>query len=201
MSEVTSTTGEGSNQGEIDYKAEYEKLIADYTETSKSKERLLEESKTFKSKYQEYKTKAEKLEQERLEKDGTLEQKLEAERKRMNEILNQSNHLKEKVVTSNFKSTLQTIARDARDIDDLMNLPQVINALKVDQESLEVDRDELAKVVNELKEKKPYLFNSATMAKEIKGNPTPVLSKPIGSLNDSERKDLLKNALAKALGA
>lgn len=176
MSEETNPQVEQpSAENEIDYKAEYEKLVADYTNTAKSKDRLLEESKGYKSKYQEYKSRVEELEKERLEREGTLEEKLAHERKRMQELANNMNQLKEKTVMTNFRSTLQEVAKDARDLEDLINRPEIAEALEVDDETLSVAKEPLQNVINSLKEKKPYLFQSNNVAKEVKGTPKPMM--------------------------
>lgn len=176
MSEETKPQVEQpSEQTEIDYKAEYEKLAQDYSSAAKSKERLLEESKNYKSKYQEYKSRAEQLEKERLEKEGTLEEKLAHERKRMQEVMQQMNSLKEKTVMTNFRSTLQDIAKDVRDLDDVINRPELANALEIDDETLQVSKEPIEAVINKLREDKPYLFQSNQVAKEVKGTPKPMM--------------------------
>lgn len=124
--------------------------------------RLLEESKTAKQKAQEAQKALEDAEKERLEKSGDLKAQLERERKEKEKLMSDNKSLKGKTLRENLKSALKEHAKDAHDIEELLNQPRYKDYLEkaVDGEELSVSGEAIKEYVNKVREAKPFLFKN-----------------------------------------
>lgn len=157
-------------------------------------QRILDESKTWKSKYQGLKTDVEKKESQKLEESENWKDLLEIEKNKSHELVEQLKHFKKETLRQKIHFEVAKHASDAFDVNDVIsNLPRDI--LSIDEENLAVKGIEES--VSFVKEKKPWLFNN----KKTHGQPS---SRPVGEnsrmsydeLSKKEKDDLFIKALS-----
>jgi hypothetical protein len=151
-------------------KAEVEKLSA-------TNARLLAESKDNKSKYVSLKSAVEAETKAKLEKDEDWKSLLEQERTSKETLAADLLKVKKQTLKKSLDFETAKYAKDAYEIDDIINALDK-NAIKIDEESLSISGVEEA--INVLRNKKPYLFNTAkkpTMVDERPGLNMPVQTK------------------------
>ena len=120
-----------------------------------SKNRILEESKEWKSKAQTLKSEKEAAERERLEQSGEVEKLLEIERNRSHELAQAKAQMEKAALKKELHFQAARFAGDAYDVSDVIkSLPQEL--LSLDKENLSVQGVQDA--VTKLRESKPYLF-------------------------------------------
>lgn len=136
----------------IDYDAEIKKLKA-------TNERLLEESRKNKEKYQQVAAEFEKISEETVGKEKDINKILEAERKKAERIANENKKLKAETLNSRIRSSISKFADDVIDLDDLLNQPKFGDILKrgIDVEELSVDEDVMKEYVETVLKAKPHL--------------------------------------------
>lgn len=136
----------------IDYDAEIKRLKA-------TNERLLEESKKHKEKYQQVSAEFEKISEETVGKEKDINKILEAERKKAERIANENKKLKAETLNSRIRSAISKFADDVIDLDDLLNQPKFGDILKrgIDVDELSVDEDVMKEYVETVLKAKPHL--------------------------------------------
>lgn len=136
----------------IDYDAEIKRLKA-------TNERLLEESKKHKEKYQQVSAEFEKISEETVGKEKDINKILEAERKKAERIANENKKLKAETLNSRIRSAIAKFADDVIDLDDLLNQPKFGDILKkgIDVDELSVDEDVMKEYVETVLKAKPHL--------------------------------------------
>lgn len=180
--------GERQPQAEgQDQKVSVESLMAEIQSLKVSKERILEESKGYKNKFQEASTTLSTIEREKLEKEGKTEEILLNEREEKAKLLDDLSNLKAKTLKANVRSMLSKHAKDAHSIDDLLSLKQA-STIEYDEDSLEPLVDTVSSFVTSVREEKPYLFGSKQIAPMADGKPKDVKAAP--------RKKTLEEALS-----
>jgi len=174
---------------EIDVKSMLERL----NQLEGSNQRILEESKGWKSKYQGLRTDVEQREAKKLEESENWKELLEIEKNKAHELNGQLSHFKKESLKQKIHFEAARHASDAFDINDVINnMPR--DVLAIDEESLTVSGIEEA--ISLVKEKKPWLFDN----KKAHGQTT---SRPVGDsgkvtydeLNSKDKDDLFMNAL------
>ena len=185
-----------SVEGQSEVNAEGQKesvaeLMSEMQKLKSTNERLLEESKTYKSKFQEASSTLSTIEREKLEKEGKTEEILLREREEKAKLIEDFNGLKNKTLKLNVKNLLHTKAKDAHSIDDLLSLKQA-SMIEYDEETLEPVADTLEAFVNKVREEKPYLFGNKKVAPMHDGKPK--------EETNNKPKPSMEDALTKALG-
>jgi hypothetical protein len=157
-------------------------------------QRILDESKQWKSKYQGLKSDVEKNEAKKLEESENWKDLFEIEKNKSHELNEQIKHFKKETLKQKVHFEVAKHAPDAFDINDVIsNLPRDI--LVIDEDALTVKGIEEA--VSLVKEKKPYMFNN----KKVHGQAS---SRPVGEnsrssydeLSKKEKDDLFIKALS-----
>ena len=151
-------------------KSELEKLKA-------TNERLLQESKDYKSKFSTLKTSLEQETKSKLEKEQDWKALLEQERA-SNQTLNENlKQMKKATLRKALDFEVSKWAKDAYDIEDVIGSLDH-DLVKIDEENLSILGVEEA--VNTLRTKKNYLFNSGKKPSMIDDRP---------GFNKPEKKD------------
>ena len=118
-------------------------------------ERLLQESKEYKSKYSSLRTEVESKQQAELVEKENWKELLEIEKNNRFEIEEQAKALRKTALKKELNYSVARHASDAYDVEDVINaLPT--DVVSIDEENLKVVGVEDA--VNKLKETKPHLF-------------------------------------------
>lgn len=164
-----------------------EDLMAEIQQLKASRDRILEESKGYKNKYQEVAGALDAIEREKLEKEGKTEEILLKERDEKAKLMESLKALKSKTLKANVVSTLAKLAKDAHSIDDLLSLKQA-SMIEYDEESLEPLQETVEKFVNTLREEKPYLFGSKKVTPMADGKPSGEVTNKKTTIEDEFRK-------------
>ena len=170
MSEVTNTDVENdkvqNEQPEVDVAA----LIARMEKLEATNNRLLEESKTNKAKYQGLRTEVEEKEKAQLTESENWKELLEIEKNKRSDFETQLKNTKKTVLQKELQFKVAQLAADTKKgyLDDVMrNLPQ--DLITIDEESLTVAGVEEA--LNVVREKKPDFFKSEIKSGMTSGRP------------------------------
>jgi hypothetical protein len=164
-----------------------------------SNERLLTESKDWKSKYQNVSSEKSTIEKARLEKEGNFQALLEQEK---TEKVNLEKKLKEReksLLKTQARSLLAEVAKDAHDISDLLRLDDV-GIIEYDEENLTVKKESVEKFYATVKTKKPWMFGE----KKLPSTATGYVAKETGAklpseMNQAEQLSAMKNSLKNIL--
>jgi hypothetical protein len=163
------------------------KLIEQLKSTN---DRLLEESKKTKEKFKLANDKLSIAEKEKLEKEGNYKELLE-------QTKNENKGLKQKMLLSNIQSTIAKYAKDAVDLEDVINQPKFKHILEsgIDSENLSFDEEVAKLYVSEVYKAKPYLkkgqvANVVTDKPQYKSEDK--ANKDYSSLNAKETEELIK---------
>lgn len=169
---TTKVEGQSESKPEVVTKQEIdvEAILKENQVLKASNERILNESKGYKAKFQETNARLESIEQEKLEKNGEFEVMLANERKKNSELLETLKSKDDRVIKQNVKLALNKVASDAQDINDLMG-SQYSSLIQYDEDTLEVDMDSVQQAYAKAKEEKPYWFRSEAIAKQVSGMP------------------------------
>lgn len=134
---------------------------------SSSKERILAESKDYKSKYSELRTTVEAAEKAKLEESENWKELLEREKNEKFELQEKWKNLRQQTVKANLQFKAAQLAADAWNIDD------VINSMPSD--AIEIGEDlsvaGIENAINAVREAKPYLFKQEQAASMVSSNP------------------------------
>lgn len=138
-----------------------EQLQAELEKERQSKERILAESKDYKKKFQDTRTKLDTVERSVIEQRGTIEEQLEYERGRNKELRGENESLRESTIRNKLVSEISKVAKDAHDVDMLLKVTAHKNKLKIDPDTLDVDGVE--DFVSAARESHGYLFSKGSL--------------------------------------
>lgn len=136
---------------------EFRALQAKFEQLAGSKERILEESKGYKQKYQELRGTLEQKERSKLEEKEQWKELLEKERQDRMELEQRAKTLQKKAVLNTVNYEVARLAGDALDVQD------VINNLKLNEDNVDFETGKvegLSSQIDEIKQKKPWLFKT-----------------------------------------
>jgi archaellum component FlaC len=184
------TTGEGQSVDVNEVMKRLEQLEGSY-------KRVLEESKSYKSKANEYKSKLEKIEEESVKSSGDLAKQLEYERKLREQKENENKSLKNKTLDSKIRETVLKYAKDVHDVDDLLNQPKhrAILLGGIDQENLTVDENAAKNYVNTVLNEKPWLKKHMEQPSVDTSKASPISTKGEVQLKKGEEIGAVAGAL------
>lgn len=163
-------------------------------------QRLLEESKTYKTKAQAKSEELESIEKQKLQEAGKLEELLEYERNKTHEAKARAEALERQ----NMKRTLQLeVASHARDARDLKLVLAAINADDFSYDEATGSFKGVDEAVGKVKSTHPFLFESKSMPNTPDGRPSANVPRDLTideRLNDkNELESLLNESLAQYL--
>lgn len=161
--EGSKSNGEGQKDQPNDLQAQLSKMQEQIANLEASKQRILDESQTWKNKFQEIKGKNDEEEKQRLLKEGKHEELLEKYKNEAHKWKSDFSELRKSVVDRTIDNEILKSASDAYDIKDLRNnfSPDVIKI----GEDLNVSgiKDEIER----LRKDKPYLFKASKTANQF----------------------------------
>jgi hypothetical protein len=167
---------------EVDVKA----LMARLEKLENTNERLLNESKQYKTKYQGLRSDVETKQRAQLEESENWKELLEIEKNKAFELETNMKDMKQKVIKSNLTSEVSMYAKDAFNVSDVINnLPKDI--LEIDDENLRVNG--IKDAVEMVRKEKSYLFNTGVKQHGMSQEP-PAGYKP--EKKELDLADLLK---------
>ena len=132
-----------------------EKLQSQLDHLKSTNDRLLNESKDWKAKYQGVKDEVTNTKKAELEKEGKLEELLELERNKAHEYQQAVSKMKRDNMKASLKFEVAKFAKDAHDIED------VVRNINFDMVDYNEDSNSFANVdaaVAAVKQSRPYLF-------------------------------------------
>lgn len=198
---IETKTGEGSKTEGEGQKVDVAEVMKRLEQLQGSYDRVLEESKSNKSKAQEYRSKFEEAEKKKLEDSGDIAKLLDMERKTREEKEKEVKSLKNSILHQKIRESVSRHAGDVHDLDILVNLPELAPFLKsAIREDLTIDDSLVKDGVNKAKESKPFVFKHTQKAgvdsTRPNSNGTIKSANEIGDLKKGEHKEHLKNALS-----
>jgi vacuolar-type H+-ATPase subunit I/STV1 len=146
--------GDSSNVGEP--QGGSEDLQAEIQKLRDTNQRLLKDSKEYKSKAKFASEKLSEFEQSQLEKEGNFEKLLERSRSENNDLISEVKNLREKTIDKELRARVAELAPDAHSIDMVLAVKDHRDLLKVDQESLSVSG--VDDYLEAIRENNSYLF-------------------------------------------
>lgn len=181
-------------QKEVNVEALMERL----EKVEQTNQRLLNESKTYKEKYQGLRSEVETKEKQKLEESENWKELLEMEKNKKFELEQSYKDLRKKTLREKINFEVARHAKDAHDAGDVISA--IFNDAKdlvhIDEENLSVSG--IKEAVEFVKQRKPYYFDS----KKSVGMPS---SRPVGedgrvsfeNLSKEEQDKLFVDALSK----
>lgn len=168
-------------------------MLARMEKMEASNSRLLEESKTWKTKYRDLNNDVESKQKADLEKTENWKDLLEIEKNKRSEYEMQLKETRKSVLQKELNFKVASVAGDAHDVNDIISsLPR--DLISIDDESLSVDG--VNEAVNYVRENKPWLFHKETKSGMTSSRPEGSTGKQNYDDLDSSAKDAL---FAKAL--
>lgn len=162
--------------------------------------RLLFESKKHKTRHDEVEQlrgEIELFKKQKLEESGSLEEKLQFKDDENRKLQESYEGLRKQTLRANVFNAISNVAKDARDVNDLINQPEFMNMIEVEEGSLEPTQESVVSFVNTLREKKDYMFAGKKLAPMGDANPTiskPVI-KPLAQMSREELADIRRAKL------
>ena len=149
---------ENANGGEGN-QVDLQKLQERLAQLESSYNRVLNESKDYKAKYNEAKSKAEELENEKVNNSGDLQKKVDLLAKKAAQLEEDNRSKANKLLDYNIRSTISKFAKDAHSIDDIINDKEIREIIQsgIDKDSFALSEDVAKEAVAKAFEKKPYL--------------------------------------------
>jgi len=157
MSEEVHKTEEEINSQEAKSNQEFDgnEILARMEKLESTNNRLLEESKMWKTKYKGLSSDVEQRQQQELEKTENWKDLLEIEKNKRSEYETQLKETKKAVLQKELNFKVASLAKDAYDVSDIINnLPKEM--ISIDEESLSITGVDEA--INFVREKKSHLF-------------------------------------------
>ena len=189
MSEVTNTDVKNDEVKESNQEVDVKALLARMEKLEQTNNRLLEESKTNKAKYQGLRTEVEEKEKAQLTENEQWKELLDIEKNKRSEYETQLRETKKSVLQKELGFKVASVAKDAYDVNDVIGaLPK--DLLSINEEDLTVTG--IDEAVNMVREKKPWLFNT-----EKKSGMTS--ARPVADLEPAEDTRTEQEKLADAL--
>jgi len=176
-------------------------LMAEIEKLKSTNERLLAESKNYKTRKSEVEEMAKKLEQyeqQKLEETGNYQEMLKREQEKRRELEQNLRAKDEKILKSNVFNYVSNYAKDAHDINDLLAQREYASMIEIDDDSLEPVAESVQKFVDSLRNDKKYLFKGhkvASMA-DTKPSTEKPREKTLAQMSEAERRQLLKDSLS-----
>ena len=160
--------------------------------------RLLEESKSWKEKFQKTRDEMTSKERAELEKSGSKDELLERYKNEAFENAQKAEKLKKKALEKELKFEVAKYATDAHKIDAVIkNLP--VAMIQLDEETLSVSG--VKEAVDHLRKEDSYLFKALAhpTTVNVRPNAMTVGPKPLSQLTAKEKDAKLKEALAQII--
>lgn len=151
------TVNENVEQQNQEQGVDIKALMERVSKLEATNDRLLNESKTYKSKYQGLRSEVDGKQQKHLEENEQWKELLEIEKNKNFETQEQMKSMKQKVIRANLHSEVAKFAKNAFDVNDVVsNLPK--DLLNIDEENLRIEG--IKEAVETVVKDKPYLFNT-----------------------------------------
>lgn len=192
--ELDKTEDIETNEQDKNQEFDVKKILAQMEQMQKTNERLLEESKTWKSKYKGLSTDVEQKQKADLEKTENWKDLLEIEKNQKMELKSQLQDTRKAVLQKELNFKVASVAKDAFDVNDIItSLPKDI--LAIDEENLSVTGVEEA--VNMVRENKPWLFQKENKSGMSSARPAGDGGKRgYDELTDAEKEKAFGDALS-----
>jgi predicted nuclease with TOPRIM domain len=173
-----------------------QKVMEELKAIKATNERLLSESKDWKSKYQSVASEKSNIEKTKLEKEGNFDALLQREREEKASLEQKLKQREKEYLKTQARALLGEIARDAHDISDLMRLEEV-KSIQYDEENMTVLKSSVETFVNDIKLKKPWMFGSVKLPSVAEGKPAsaPITTKSLSQMSESEKQKTMKESL------
>lgn len=145
--------------------------------------RLLEESKKYKESWQKLEAERQEKEKTELEQKGEYETLLQREREEKAKYQKNLEEMKLKTIASNTRASLANLAKDAKDIEDLLQLGN-FDLIRMDEDTLTPTEESVVSFVNDLRTRKPHLFNRkiSTMEDASPKGEVPRMERSVGDI-------------------
>ena len=164
-------------------------LMARLEKLESTNARILEESKSHKSKYQGLKSSVEEKEKAQLTENEQWKELLEMEKNKSSEFESRLRDQSKMTLKKEINFKVATLAGDAHDVNDIISaLPK--DLISINEEELSVNG--IDEAVNSVRDSKPWLFKQESKSGMASGRPV---------VDNSAVDDLLTNEekLAKSL--
>lgn len=174
---------------------DFEQLRSTVEQLQLSKDRVLQESKEWKSKYQAAREEMETKEKEELEAKGDLAAMLEREKNEAAKYKQEAADMKRKTLKQTLHYEVARHAKDAHDIADVIHsLPT--GMVQMDEESMMFSG--VQEAIGKLRQDKPYLFNTGKTVGMADARPSAdIREKTFEELSSNEQDALFIDALLK----
>lgn len=140
-----------------------------------SKNRLLEESKGWKEKYQGLKTNVEKENEQKLTENEQWKELVEIEKNTRFELESKVKDLTTMTMQKDLQYKVASLAKDAHNVDDVVTAISRSGLLEIDKETGTIRGIEEA--YNRVREEKPYYFDTAKKSGMSAGKPDNMIPK------------------------
>jgi predicted nuclease with TOPRIM domain len=192
---------EGSKADGEHQKADVNEVMKRIEQLESTNKRLLDESKSWKNQATDFKSKLDENEKNKVAQSGDDKQLLEYEKKQREKIEGENKKLKAKTLDQAIKNVVGKYAKDAHNIDDVLNQPQFGHILKagIDAENLTVDETAAKDFVNAVFEAKPYMRKNSQQAGVDSSRPktSAITGANLDNVKKGEHKEIIKAALSK----
>jgi len=185
LAKVDEITEKPAAKPEVDMDA----IMARMQKLEDTNSRLLEESKTNKSKYQGLKSDVEDKEKAQLTENEQWKELLEIEKNNRSNVELQLKDTKKSVLQKELNFKVASLAKDAHDVNDIISaLPK--DLISIDEDSLSINGVDEA--VNQVRESKPWLFVTETKSGMASARPVMTDLQAKQEIND---EDIFKQAI------
>lgn len=172
----------GANEGATNYEAEIKRLTA-------MNERLLDESKKYKTRFdkvQSAQNELEALRAEKLEREGSMEEKVNFYKQRYDSLAESHTDLKSQLVMNKLESRFKRIAPDCKKVDLVINNPVYAEQIKaaLDVENMDVDSEILKSIYAADRDENPFLYGGEKVPKMVGGVATADTKKSEVNVNE-----------------
>ena len=190
--------GEGQSTGSEGKPVNVEEVLKRFEQLESSYNRVLEESKSHKSKAQEYKSKLDEIEKKGIEQSGDVQKQIEYERRNREEKEKENKKLKASILQQRLKDRVAKYAKDVHDLDDFLNKPAFSHILKsgINEDTLEIDDNAVKDYSNKVLERYPYLKKNTDQAGVDTQKPNAkTAGKDYSKMTSKEIAEAIKNGL------
>lgn len=175
-----------------------EDVLKRLKELEGSNERLVNESKDWKTKYQSAAKEKEEAERKKAEESGDLAKQLEIERKEREKKDNENKVLRAKTLKQNIRNIVSKFAGEVHDIDDFLNQPSFAKILEdgIDAENLTVTEDAAKNYANKVFEAKPWMKKNISQENVDQTKPNgKEAEKSVNSMEYDDLREALRNQI------
>lgn len=166
---------EGTNVPKETPTIDVEALAKKVEQLESSNSRLLDESKTWKEKYQGVKSEREKDTEAKLTENEQWKELLDLERNKVHELSAENKSLKTRGMQTDLRYKVASLAKDAHDVEDVVTAVAKSGMLSMDAENGSISGIEEA--YNKIREEKPHFFNTAKKSGMSMGSPDNMIPK------------------------